>query len=140
MPVLDKLYYAEKGKGAFCNGKRIKVNSISNLRKSLFLYDVKLRSNTNKKIRFLKTIAKQAWRLRMYGAAIYNLVSVANGTAAFAIDFDSHSWDHSAGFLLIEEAGGKVTGLNGKKWTPETKDYVASNGRVHDNVLKVLKK
>jgi len=139
-PVLKKLYYTKKGKGSFCNEKRIKVNNEKKLKKCLFLFDVKLRSKTDMKIKMLKNLSKQTWRLRMYGVATYNLISVAEGYAAFTVDFDSNIWDHSAGFLLVEEAGGKVTDLNGKKWTYYTRDYVASNSKVHDKVLNVLKK
>jgi len=140
MPVLKRLYYTEKGKGAFCNGERIKVNNESNLKKAIFTFDVKLKIQTRKKIRYLNRFAKRTWRLRMYGVAIYNNIMVAEGVSTFNIDFDSHPWDHSAALLLVEEAGGKVTDLNGKRWTPQTKDYVSSNGKVHDKVLNVLKK
>jgi len=138
MPVLNRLYYGELGKGAFCNGRRLKVNNNDNIRKSLFMYDVKLKADTDWKVKMLKNISKHTWHLRMHGAAVYNLVTVAEGKADFALDFDSNSWDHSAGFLMIEEAGGKVTDLNGKKWTPYIKGYVASNGKIHEKVLKVL--
>jgi len=140
MPILKKLYYAEKGKGAFCNGKRIKVNKQPSLNKSLFIFDSKLRSETNKKINILSDLAKMTWRMRVWGAAIYHNIQVAEGKAAFNIDFSSNPWDHSAALFLVEEAGGKVTDLDGKRWNVYTKDYIASNGKVHDKVLKVLKK
>lgn len=140
MPILKKLYCAEKGKGAFCNGNRIKVNNEKNIKKSLFSFDVKLRSRTNMKLKMLKNLAKSTWRIRMHGVSIYNNILVAKGNAAFNLDFDSNIWDHAAALLLVEEAGGKVTDLNGNKWSPEIKDYIATNGKVHNKVLKVLKK
>jgi len=92
------------------------------------------------KIGLLKKLAKLTWRLRIHGVAVYNNILVAEGKAGLNIDFESHSWDHSAVLLMVEEAGGKVTDLNGKKWSPNTKSYLASNGKVHNKVLNVLKK
>lgn len=138
-PVLKRLYYAEKGKGAFCNGRRIKVNNENDLKKCLFILEGKLRSRTKMKIRILEKIVKLTWNLRMWGVAIYNNILVAEGKVEFNIGFDSNSWDHSAALLIVEEAGGKVTDLNGKRWTSNIKDYVASNGKVHYKVLNVLK-
>ncbi len=139
LPVLKRLYYAEKGKGAFCNGKRIKVNNETDLKKCLFMFDAKLRSKTDMKIRILKKLAKLTWRFRVYGAAVYHSLLVAEGKAGLNIDFDSNSWDHSAALLMVEEAGGKVTDINGKKWNPYMEDYIASNGKIHSKVLNVLK-
>jgi len=137
-PILKKLYYAEKGKGAFCNGKRIKVSNEKNLKKCLFIFGAQLRKKTNMKINLLKKLAKLTWRLRIYGVAIYHNLLVAEGKAGFNIDFDSNPWDHSAVLLIVEEAGGKVTDINGKRWTPYVKDYVATNGKVHDKVLRAI--
>lgn len=140
LPILKKLYYAEKGKGAFCNGKRIRVNNEKNLRKCLFIFDGKLKIKTNMKMRILKKLVKLTWNLRMWGAAIYDILLVAEGKAGVNIGFDSKLWDYSAALLIVEEAGGKVTDSKGKRWTPTIKDYVASNGKVHYKVLNVLKK
>ena len=139
MPFLKKLYYAKKGKGAFCNGKRIQVNNETKLQKCLLIYDAKLRTQTDTKIRILKKLAKLTWRFRVFGVAVYNNILVAEGKAGINIDFDSNSWDHAATLLLVEEAGGKVTDLNGKRWTTNIKDYVASNGKVHNKLLRLIK-
>ncbi len=140
LPALKKLYWAEKGKGAFCNGKSIKVNNEKNLKKCLFTFDAKLRIGTNIKIKILKNLSPLTWRLRIWGVAIYHNILVAEGIIAFNIDFNSNPWDHSATLLMVEEAGGKATDLKGRRWAPEVKDYVASNGKVHHKVLNVLKK
>jgi myo-inositol-1(or 4)-monophosphatase len=140
MPCLDRLYTAQKGRGAFCNQKKIHVNNEANLKNCLFLFDVNLRKRTKIKLEYLKKLSPITWRLRNFGAAIYNIVSVAQGDVSFAIDFDSNPWDHSAAFLILEEAGGRITDLEGNKWLPETKDYLASNRKLHSKVLNVLKK
>jgi myo-inositol-1(or 4)-monophosphatase len=140
LPVLKKLYCTEKGKGAFCNGKRIKVSNEKNLRKCLCIFDAKLRSKTNQKINMLRKLAKVVWRFRVFGVAVYHNILVAEGKAGLNIDHDSNPWDHCAALLMVEEAGGKVTDLNGKGWTPYIKDYIATNGKIHDKILNVLKK
>lgn len=139
-PILKKLYYAEKGKGAFCNGKRIKVSNENNLKRCLFIFDGNLKSKTEIKIKILKKLAQATWNLRMLGCAVYDNLLVAEGKAGLNINLDSKLWDYSAALLIVEEAGGKATDLNGKGWTPSIKDYIASNGKVHDKVLNVLKK
>jgi len=138
MPVLKRLYCSEKGKGAFCNNKRIRVSDETSIKKCMFIFDAKLRCKTNLKINLLKKLAPISWRFRVYGAAVYHNLVVAEGHAGFNIDFNSNPWDHSAALLMVEEAGGKVTDLKGKKWHPYIKDYVASNGKVHSQLLKVL--
>jgi len=139
LPVLDRLYYAEKGKGAFLNGKRIRVNNEEKLKKCLMIFDAKIRTKTDMKMDILRKLAKLTWRFRVYGAAVYHNLMVAEGKAGLNIDFDSNSWDHSAVLLMVEEAGGKATDLKGNKWNPYMKSYVASNGKVHSRVLNVLK-
>jgi myo-inositol-1(or 4)-monophosphatase len=139
LPFLKRLYFAQKGKGAYCNNRKIHVDKNTKLKKCIFLFDVHLNKRTTLKLKYLKKLSPLTWRLRNFGAAIYNIISVAAGDASFCIDFDSNPWDHSASFLILEEAGGKVTNLKGNKWQPETKDYLASNGRVHQKVLNVLK-
>jgi myo-inositol-1(or 4)-monophosphatase len=139
MPFLKRLYYTEKGKGAFCNGKRIQVNNETKLKKCLFIFDSKLRTKTDTKLKILNKLAKLTWRFRVYGVAVYNNILVAEGKAEINMDFDSNSWDHAATLLLVEEAGGKVTDLNGKRWTTNIKDYVVSNGKIHNKILNVLK-
>ena len=139
LPILKKFYYAERGKGAFCNGKKIRVNNEKVLKRCMYVFDAKLRDKTDMKVNILKKLAKLTWRFRVYGAAVYHNLLVADGKVGFNIDFDSHPWDHSAALLIVEEAGGKVTDTNGKKWNSYTKDYIASNGKVHDKVLRIIK-
>ncbi len=140
LPVLKKFYYAQKEKGAFCNGKRIRVSNETNPKKCLLLFDAKLRFKTNMKIKLLKKLSKITWRLRIFGASVYHNLLVAEGKAGINIDFDSNPWDHSATLLIVEEAGGRVTDLKGKRWTPNVKDYIATNGKIHSKILNVLKK
>ncbi|HZX44122.1 MAG TPA: inositol monophosphatase [Candidatus Nanoarchaeia archaeon] len=138
-PILKKLYIAEKGKGVSCNGKKISVNKNQDLKQSFFMFDSHIKRDTDLKLKLLKKIAARTWSVRLTGVCVFNLASIANGGIEFYIDFGIHSWDISAGALILEEAGGKVTDLEGNRWTPEIKDFVASNGAIHNRVLKLIK-
>jgi len=139
-PALKRLYYAEKGKGAYKNNKPIRISPECNMRNCLFIFDAKLRGKTKTKLKMLRNLADSTWRVRIYGVATYHNMEVVEGNAAFNIDFDSYSWDYSASLLIIEEAGGIVTDLQGNPWTPQTHTYLASNGKIHNKVLNVIKK
>ncbi|MEA2037762.1 MAG: inositol monophosphatase [Nanoarchaeota archaeon] len=140
MPVLEKLCWAEKGKGSYCNGKRISVSRDKDLKKCMVCFDSDFKRESTKKIKMVRNLSKRVWGIRAWGVAIYNNLLVAEGKAGVCIDFGSNPWDHSAALLMIEEAGGKVTDLKGDRWTTEIEDYVATNGKVHSKVLNVIKK
>ena len=138
-PLTNEWYVAERGKGAFYNGKKIKVSNTSSLKKSLVFYDSGLHRQKKKKMQILSKIVHAAYRLRMPGAAIYSLSEIASGVGQAALFLQIHSWDVAAGALLIEEAGGKVTDFKGRPWKVTDDDFVASNGKVHGALLNVLK-
>ncbi|MFH2028608.1 MAG: inositol monophosphatase family protein, partial [Nanoarchaeota archaeon] len=81
MPVLGKMYHAQKGKGAYCNGKKINVSKMNRLDKSLFIFDSKLRSKTDVKMGIMRRLAEKTWRMRSYGVSVYNNLLVAEGKA-----------------------------------------------------------
>ncbi|HLC95778.1 MAG TPA: inositol monophosphatase [Candidatus Nanoarchaeia archaeon] len=139
LPCLDRMYIAEKGKGAFRNGKRINVNKNDRLDKSMFTFDARFRHDTDKKLRIMGKLAHKAWRYRVFGVAVYDTLLVAEGRTEMHIDFDVNVWDYAAVYLILLESGGIVTDLLGNPWKPGTKDFMASNGRVHAEALNVIK-
>jgi myo-inositol-1(or 4)-monophosphatase len=76
--------------------------------------------------------------IRMLGSAAVMLAWVANGRLTCYWEYDLSSWDISAGALLIHEAGGRFTDLDGNDFTLRTRKICATNGNVHDDILKVL--
>jgi len=138
----DELFTAEKGRGAFLNGKKIKVASINKLEKSLlitgFYYDrgKKMRENLMHIKRFLE---KNIAGIRRFGSAALDLCYIACGRASGFWEFELSPWDFAAGILLIKEAGGKVTGRYGEKIKLQKSFIVASNKKIHPLVLKELK-
>jgi myo-inositol-1(or 4)-monophosphatase len=75
----------------------------------------------------------------MFGCTVRSLTYVAEGKAEAEIEFNDKVWDFAAGLLLVEEAGGKSTDFKGRSWNTTTRAYIASNGIVHQELLKIIK-
>jgi len=138
----NELFYAQKGRGAFLNGSRIRVSSADTLEKSLLITGFYY-SRGEEMIQTLETIKRFFLRrimgLRRLGAAALDLCYIASGRASGFWEFELSPWDFAAGKLIIEEAGGKVTGKTGEKISPTGKTFVvASNGKIHEQMLAVL--
>ncbi len=131
--MLDRLFFAQRGKGAFLNGKRIKVNS-SGLKNSVAFWPTRTGSR-------LKSKYPKVFILCLYSIC-YEGVMVANG-GAIATFYDSHyPHDIAALKIIVEEAGGKVTDKNGKeqRYDRNINGALVSNGLVHKELLKFTRK
>ncbi|MBI3005615.1 MAG: inositol monophosphatase [Ignavibacteriales bacterium] len=141
-PTLDELFSAEKGKGAFLNGKRISVSTTSKLVESLlvtgFPYDV--RENADKLLPHFNNFLMEAQAVRRLGSAALDLCYVACGRFDGFWEAALNPWDMAAGVLILEEAGGKFTDLRGFPSTIYRKELLVSNGALHDQMLEVLKR
>jgi len=137
-PVLRLTAFAQKGKGAFLNGKRIKVSGKKSLDHSFLLIEFSY-AGREEKIGFLKRLTGKPIDIRNFGSAVHNLMLVASGMCDAYVVLSTNEWDVAAGFLLVEEAGGRITGLDGKKWNFEERKYLISNGKLHKGLLKYVK-
>lgn len=137
-PVLCITAVAEKGKGSFMNGKRIRVSNKKNLDHSFVLFEFSY-ANRMEKVGFLKKLVHKTIDVRNFGSAIYNLLLIACGKCDGYVVLTTNEWDIAAGFLIVEEAGGKVTDLKGGKWKANQHQFVISNAKVHKDILKYLK-
>ena len=137
-PVLCITAVAEKGKGSFMNGKRIKVSNKKTLDHSFILFEFSY-ANRMEKVGFLKKLVHKTIDVRNFGSAIYNLLMVACGKCEGYVVLTTNEWDIAAGFLIVEEAKGKVTDLKGGKWKPEQHQFIISNNKVHKELLRYLK-
>jgi myo-inositol-1(or 4)-monophosphatase len=138
--MLDEMYYAEKGKGAFLNGRKIQVSKTKSLETSLlctgFAYDVKTNPDNN-----LNNFAKfilNSQALRRDGSAVIDLCYVACGRYEGFWELNLKPWDVAAATLIIQEAGGKVTRFDGSKFSIYGNQVLASNGKVHKEMMRVL--
>ena len=145
-PILDELYTAKIGKGAYLNGKKLKVSNENDFQKSLLATGFPYTSNTNADdlndvLKKIKVILPLCQDLRRLGAASLDLCYIAKGTFEGYYEMNLKAWDVSAGILILTEAGGVVSNINGDEYTLfEDKYLVASNGKIHKKFIKNLNK
>ncbi|MBN1405110.1 MAG: inositol monophosphatase [Candidatus Omnitrophica bacterium] len=137
MPVTDELYVAHKNNGAYCNNRKISVSK-KPLIDATLIYDSSIRYNIDPMLKGLKNLSDKVFNIRMFGSSARHLSYVAEGKADIDIEFYDKSWDFAAGLLLVEEAGGEATDFKGNKWSADTKEYIASNGVVHQQALGLM--
>lgn len=141
-PISKELFWAEKGEGAFLGKKRIKVSETNILSKALlatgFPYDI--REDANNNLDHFSKFALRAQAIRRLGAAALDLCYVACGRFDGFWELKLFPWDVAAGILIVEEAGGKVTDFKGLPTNIYSREIVASNGKIHDEMIEVLNK
>lgn len=138
-PTKDELYIAQKGKGAFLNDTKMQVSANADIKNSVVLAN--LSSRREPRVATLKIIEKmfgEVMRMRVYGSSLAQMSYIATGKADAFFDVSIKPWDFLPAVLLIEEAGGKVTDIKGGEITPESTSVIATNGKVHDQILKLL--
>ena len=136
-PIIDELYVAEKGKGVTVNNKKIKAATRNKLSESYLTFcHGNKDENINKAISIYKTLKKEGRDFRQLGSAAIELAYVARGITDCILIPGALSWDVAGGILMVREAGGKVTDFKNKKWTLDSKDMLASNGKIHNQLLK----
>lgn len=140
-PVSRELFYAETGKGATVNGKRISVSKIDVVEDALlgtgFYYTTGLR--LKEEVEIFRKVQDKALGVRRPGSAAMDLAFVACGRYEGFWERGLSSWDVAAGMILIEEAGGKLSDYRGRPITMDSAEVVATNGRVHSSILELIR-
>ncbi len=138
-PILNKLFTAEKNKGIFLNYKKIRVSNKKKIKDSLitFCSGYKI-EGFRRAIAIYKKFKPKSLDLRQLGSGAIELAYVAAGYTEAIIIPSTNAWDSAAGALLVKEAGGQTTNFKGQNWTIKDKDIVASNGKIHQEILKLL--
>jgi myo-inositol-1(or 4)-monophosphatase len=141
-PNFDEMFTAEKGKGAYLNGKRISVSKRTSLKESLLVtgFPYNVAENPNNAIEHFVHFLMDAQAVRRMGSAAIDLAYVAAGRYEGFWEVALNPWDMAAGALLVEEAGGKVTRFSGEPFNIYQQEVLASNGIVHEHMMEVLKK
>jgi myo-inositol-1(or 4)-monophosphatase len=141
-PPRDQLFVAQKGKGARLNGRRIRVSSVRELSRSLlatgFPYD--LRDNPVNNFDHFQNFAYRVHAVRRSGSAALDLCYVAAGRFDGFWEMKLGPWDLAAGSLMVQEAGGKVSDFQGRPLGLDGSCVLASNGQIHGEMIRVLKK
>ena len=139
-PVRDELFSAAAGQGSFLNGKRLAVSDVSKLSDALLItgFPYNLRDHIDRLVGDFKTFLQESQAVRRGGSAALDLCYVAGGRCDGFWEMNLHPWDTAAGKVILEEAGGRVTDYQGNPFSIYQKQIVASNSRIHDEVIRFL--
>ena len=138
-PIKNETFYAEKGRGAYLNNRRIRVSSRKSLDEVIGLYGCPpmIKIDGNKFFDQIKKASSQIHKLRNYGSAALDFTYVAAGRADFAWYDHLNYWDYAAGKIILLEAGGTITDFAGKSFVKQKETFI-SNSYIHDEVIKIL--
>ena len=137
-PVIDEFYMAERGSGAYVNGRRIRVSDTAYLGQSYLFYCEGGERDRRRTGAALAGVYPGVVDIRKLGSAGLETAWVAAGKGEGYFTMQIEPWDVAAGVLLVREAGGKVTDLRGGEWVVERGDLLFSNGKVHTPMLELL--
>lgn len=138
-PHRNEIFTATKNGGAFMNGKPIHVGEESSLGDAVVaMGSPPAEESMLMSLKGVKALMPKVRTIRMLGSAALMLAWVANGRLTCYWEYDLSSWDISAGALIIQEAGGRFTDLEGTDFNLRTRKMCATNGKVHDDILEVL--
>ena len=138
-PTRDEMFQAEKGSGAFLNGERIHVSKTAKVGESILgtgFPSKKRHQNPN--ILFYHVLTLRSHGVRRPGSAALDLANTACGRYDGYWVFNLNSWDTAAGVLLVREAGGRVSNFSGGKFDIASREVMATNGLIHEELLKIF--
>ena len=138
-PIMNDFFWASKGKGAWCNNKRLRVSKREALEECVVGTGIPHANKIYEKyLNEINQVSKNCSGLRRMGSAAIDLAYVASGKLDAFWERNLNLWDVSSGVLLVKESGGKVTEINGNTWNISSKDILASNSCVHEIVQEKL--
>lgn len=140
-PMMSELFFAEKGKGAFLNDMPISVSKKSDFRKACLVtgFPYKWPKTYEHPIKVFERFVMEGLPVRRLGSAAIDLCWVACGRFDGFWEYNLSSWDVAAGYLIVQEAGGKVTNFEGGPLDVFDKETLATNGLIHDEMLKLIR-
>jgi myo-inositol-1(or 4)-monophosphatase len=139
-PNRREFFSAIKGQGSFLNDKRLKVSKVRELSRSLlvtgFPYDIRRSKDNN--LRHFADFALRSQAVRRLGSAALDLCYTAGGRFDGYWEMKLSPWDQAAGSLILQEAGGRITDFGGADFDIYGDEVLATNGLIHDQMMKVL--
>ena len=139
-PCTRELFFAEKGKGAFMNNKKIKVSNKNNIKDALLAFalpsDIKIAKKT---LSLLPKVFGYIRGMRNPGSAALNMCYVAAGKFDLFLSLSLNAWDAAAAYLIINEANGKVTNIKNEEWKIQDETCIATNKALHDKFIRLLR-
>ncbi len=140
-PIINEFYFAEKGKGAFLNDKKIVVSNKTEVLTSCLVtgFPYTYLDQPNGPLEVFARLIKKGIPVRRLGSAAIDLCWVAAGRFDGFYEHQLNAWDSAAGFIIVEEAGGRVTNLKGDTYSPYQPGIIATNGKIHDELVEWVK-
>ena len=138
-PTRDELFVTEKGKGAYLNGKKMHTSRTVDLAESLLATGFPSRArHENPNIHFYHEITLRSHGVRRAGSAALDLAYTACGRMDGYWEFNLNPWDTAAGALLVLEAGGTITGFDGSPFKLDSREVLATNGKIDKEVIALF--
>lgn len=140
-PMMNELFFAEKGKGATLNGKPIKVSAKSDFKTAFLVtgFPYKWPENSlEHPVKVFERMVLEGLPIRRLGSAAIDLCWVACGRFDGFWEYNLSAWDVAAGYLIVLEAGGTITDFDGNIGNVFDKQTLATNGLIHKDILSVI--
>ncbi len=141
-PVQKKMYCAQATKGATLNKEKIRVSNVSDLQHSLLVGGFPYESDDllGKTFKSMQTLREKCQDIRRFGSASLDMCYVADGICDAFFEYRLQPWDIAAAMLIVREAGGLVTDINGNEATLNSGHFLASNRLLHEKMLENLER
>ena len=141
-PISDQMFTAERGQGAHLNNNRIRVSARKNLEDSIFATGIPFAGRTGHSdfLQQLKVIMPETSGIRRFGSAALDLAYVASGRFEGFWESGLNAWDIAAGIVLVREAGGFVSDMDGNNEMLKSGNIIAANDQIHTNLSQILAK
>lgn len=139
-PLKKELFYAQEGKGAFLNDQKIQVSQKENLKEALLAtgFPFLIHERLDPYLDIFRVIFSKVTGIRRAGSAAIDLAYTACGRFDGFWEMGLSPWDIAAGILLVEEAGGRVSGFHGEKEISESGDIVCGNPKIHPQIIEII--
>jgi myo-inositol-1(or 4)-monophosphatase len=139
-PFMNEFFFAQHGFGASLNDKKIQVSDETDLEKACLVtgFPYTYINLPNGPLEVFSKLIRKGIPVRRLGSAAIELCWVAAGRFDGFYEHKLQAWDSAAGFLMVEEAGGKITDFAGDYYSPYQPHIVATNGKIHHDLLAVI--
>lgn len=140
-PMMNEFFFAEKGKGAYLNDEPISVSEKSDFKKACLVtgFPYKWPKTYEHPIKVFERFIMEGLPVRRLGSAAIDLCWVACGRFDGFWEYNLNAWDIAAGYLIVEEAGGKITNFDGEPYNVLDKETLATNGIIHEDMLALIR-
>ena len=138
-PILNEFFWSSKGRGAWCNNRRLRVSNRNKLSDCLIGTGLPFGESVYNNYQIeIDNVLRNTAGIRRIGSAALDLAYVASGKLDGYWEKDINLWDICSGILIVKEAGGVITKINGEKWDVDCREVLSSNNHIHKELKKKL--